>query len=101
MSIRHLTSEQLQTASVEGKVYRCVSYLEKHGDTLRARVQPEVLEQNDPLVVIDPASLIVDFELDVIPGLTIILRIPPEADAPRTVAYEVFADWLRALPTKA
>lgn len=100
-SMRHLSREQLQAARAEGKVYRSVCTIEKDGDGLHARVRPEALEQNDPLVVADPASLIADFQLDVIPGLTIVLRVPSDANLPRTVAYEVFADWLRALPEKS
>ena len=98
ISIRSLSPEQIKAAHAQEKTYRSVGRLERLNDGLRARVQPELLERTDPLVVADSESLISHFELDVIPGLTLVLGIPPESDGPRTVAYDVMADWLRALP---
>lgn len=98
-SIRNLSIEQVQAARAQGKAYRSVARLEELDHGLRARVQPELLERTDPLVLADAASLIVHFELDVIPGLTLILDVPSDANSPRTVAYDVMADWLRALPS--
>lgn len=100
-SIRHLTYEQMQAAQEQGKAYRMVASLEQFPDGPRARVQPELLEQTDPLVLADAASLIVHFELDVIPGFTAVLQVPSDANLPRTVAYAVMADWLRALAPKS
>jgi homoserine dehydrogenase len=97
-SIRDLSPEQIEAAHFQGKTYRSVGRLERLNDGLRACVRPELLERTDPLVVADAATLISHFELDVIPGLTLILGIPPDADIPRIVAYDVMADWLRALP---
>jgi homoserine dehydrogenase len=97
-SIRGLGVEQLQAANIQGKTYRTVGRLERTGVGVRASVRPELLDKNDLLAVADPAALISHFELDVIPGLTMILHAPSDSDMPRTVAYDVLADWLRALP---
>ncbi len=100
-SIRNLSREQVQAARAQGKAYRLVGRIEQRTDGLRAQVRAELLERADPLVLADPASLIAHLELDVIPGLTLVLTIPPDADIPRTVAYDVLADCLCALPKQA
>jgi homoserine dehydrogenase len=97
-SIRGLSVEQLHAATAQGKTYRTVGRLERVSDGVRASVRPELLDANDPLATTAPASLISHFELDVIPGLTMVLHAPHDSDMPRTVAYDVMADWLRALP---
>jgi len=97
-SIRGLSVEQLQAANAQGKTYRTVGRLERVGDGVQASVRPELLDAHDPFATASPASLISHFELDVIPGLTMIMHAPHDSDMPRTVAYDVLADWLRALP---
>jgi homoserine dehydrogenase len=96
-SIRILDAEQLQAATAQGKTYRTVGRLVRDGDGVRASVRPELLGIYDPLAIASPASLISHFELDVIPGLTMIMHAPADSDMPRTVAYDVMADWLRAV----
>ncbi len=97
-SIRNLDVAELQAANAQGKTYRTVGRLERIGESVRASVRPELLDMNDPLATVSPASLVSHFELDVIPGLTMILHAPTDSDMPRTVAYDVLADWLRVLP---
>jgi homoserine dehydrogenase len=96
-SIRGLSSELLQAANTQNKTYRSVGRLERFADGIKASVSPELLDRSDPFATASPASLISHFELDVIPGLTMILHAPSDSDMPRTVAYDVLADWLRAL----
>ena len=96
-SIRDLSPEILHAANVQNKTYRSVGRLERSVAGVKASVGPELLDRHDPFATASPASLISHFELDVIPGLTMILHAPSDSDMPRTVAYDVLADWLRAL----
>ena len=47
---------------------------QREGESVRASVRPEQLPLSDPLARIDGGSSCVHFELDILPGLTIIER---------------------------
>jgi len=65
----------------------------REGERVRASVKPERLPLTDPLSQIDGGSSCVHFELDILPGLTIV-----EHDAGLdTTAYGMLADFVRAV----
>jgi homoserine dehydrogenase len=92
--IRDLQPQRLQTARAEGKPIRLVARARLEGDDLVvATVRPEVLSATDPLAGVRGTSLAVHFELDVMPGLTIISHRPNLM----STAYGLLADFLNAL----
>jgi len=92
--IRGLSSSQLQRARGEGKPYKLISRLRSgENGTLIASVQPEQVAIADPLGAVRGTSLAVHFELDVIPGLTIISHRPNL----QSTAYGLLADFVNAV----
>ncbi len=98
MGIRDLTVEQVQEASRAGTPYKLVSSLQRTGDGVLATVQPERVSADDPLAAVHGGSMLAHFELDVLPGLTVKLDVPDEGTVgPEVTAYDVLADFIRAL----
>ena len=91
--IRELTAQMLQRARAEAKPFKLVSRV-KIGDdgALLASVRPEQVSLNEPLGSIR-TSLAVHFELDMIPGLTIVSHRPNL----QSTAYGLLADCINAL----
>ena len=95
--IRGLSSERIQQARAAGKPFKLVARAEKTATGVVASVRPEQLDVNDPLMSVEPASLLAHFEMDLLPGLTTTLHVPNSgAGGPKVVAYDVLADFLRA-----
>lgn len=94
VSIRTLTPEQIQSARAEGKPYRLVSRVE-WGDDGRviATVRPEQVPLSSPLIAGTPEALVLHFETDVIPHLTLI----EDKAGPYSTAYGLLSDYLYAL----
>ena len=91
--IRGLTSAELQTARSEGKPYKLVARAKVNEDgSITAVVRPEQISISEPLGSIRGTSLGVHFELDVIPGLTVISHRPNL----QSTAYGLLADFVRA-----
>ncbi|HEX4206834.1 MAG TPA: hypothetical protein VHZ51_22060 [Ktedonobacteraceae bacterium] len=97
--IRGLLSEQVQAARAAGHPYKLAATLERTENGVVARVQPEQIALGDPLAAASDAfMLLAHFEMDMIPGLTMILHVPGEGTAgPDVTAYDVLADFLRAV----
>ena len=75
--IRGLNAAQLQKARAEGRPYKLLSRVKLSEDgSLSAWVRPEQIAISDPLGSVRGTSLAVHFELDMIPGLTIISHRP-------------------------
>ncbi|MFN2530862.1 MAG: homoserine dehydrogenase [Pyrinomonadaceae bacterium] len=92
--IRDLTVPILQRARAEGRPYKLVArarVLEK--GAIAASVQPEQVSSSDPLSGIRGTSLAVHFELDMIPGLTIVSHRPNL----QSTAYGLLADLVAAV----
>jgi homoserine dehydrogenase len=93
-SIRNLDPVTLQTARAEGKPYKLLTRATVNGDgSVSASVRPEQIATNDPLGNVRGTSLAIHFELDTIPGLTIVSHRPNL----QSTAYGLLADFINAL----
>jgi homoserine dehydrogenase len=92
--IRDLTPSTLQRARSEGRPYKLVSRLRIAEDqSITASVMPEQIGISEPLGSIRGTSLGAHFELDMIPGLTVISHRPNL----QSTAYGLLADCINAL----
>jgi homoserine dehydrogenase len=92
--IRNLNASVLQTARAEGKPYKLVARAKLNGDgSLTASVRPEQVGISDPLGAVRGTSLAIHFELDMIPGLTIVSHRPNL----QSTAYGLLADFVNAV----
>jgi homoserine dehydrogenase len=92
-SIRSLDPVTLQTARAEGKPYKLLTRATVNADgSVSASVRPEQIATTDPLNV-RGTSLAIHFELDTIPGLTIVSHRPNL----QSTAYGLLADFVNAV----
>jgi homoserine dehydrogenase len=91
--ITTLQPAEVQAARQAGTPYKLVCRAQREGGRVRASVKPERLPLFDPLARIDGGSSCVHFELDILPGLTIIEHDP----GLETTAYGMLADFIRAV----
>jgi len=92
--IRGLDVESVQAAKAEGKPFKLVSRVKLGEDEkLIASVRPEQVSLSDPLGSVRGTSLGVHFELDMIPGLTIVSHRPNL----QSTAYGLLADFVNAV----
>ncbi len=92
--IRALDSATLQAARAEGKPYKLLSRVTVNADgSITASVRPEQIAAGDPLSNVRGTSLAIHFELDTIPGLTIVSHRPNL----QSTAYGLLADFINAL----
>ena len=91
--IRQLDPATLQSARAEGKPYKllCRAIVNADG-SVTASVRPEQIAASDPLGGVRGTSLAIHFELDTIPGLTIISHRPNL----QSTAYGLLADFINA-----
>jgi homoserine dehydrogenase len=94
--ISSLDTATVQAARQAGTPYKLVCIARREDDRVRASVKPERLPLSDPLAGIDGGSSCVHFELDILPGLTIIEHDP----GLETTAYGMLADFIRAVSTQ-
>jgi homoserine dehydrogenase len=91
--VRGLDSATLQAARAEGKPFKLLSRATVNPDgSVTAFVRPEQIALNDPLGGVRGTSLAIHFELDTIPGLTIISHRPNL----QSTAYGLLADFVNA-----
>src|SRR5215212_820091 len=92
--IRGLDPATLQAARAEGKPYKLLSRVIANADgSITASVRPEQITTGDPLSNVRGTSLAVHFELDTIPGLTIVSHRPNL----QSTAYGLLADFINAV----
>jgi homoserine dehydrogenase len=91
--IRGLGGEAVRAARAAGKPFKLVCRAERVADGVQAAIQPEQVPLTDPLALVSGTSSAVHFETDTLPGLTIIEHDP----GPRTTAYGLLADFVRAV----
>ena len=92
--IRALDPGTLQQARGEGKPYKLLARAKVNGDgSISASVRPEQIALSEALGSIRGTSLAVHFELDMIPGLTVISHRPNL----QSTAYGLLADCVNAL----
>ena len=91
--IRGLDPVTLQAARAEGKPYKLISRAIVNADgSVTASVRPEQIATTDPLGGVRGTSLAIHFELDMIPGLTIVSHRPNL----QSTAYGLLADFVNA-----
>ena len=91
--IRGLDTATLQAARAEGRPYKLISRATVNADgSVTASVRPEQVATSDPLGCVRGTSLAIHFELDTIPGLTIVSHRPNL----QSTAYGLFADMINA-----
>jgi homoserine dehydrogenase len=91
--IRELDPATLQAARAEGKPYKLLSRAIVNADgSVTASVRPEQIAASDPLGSVRGTSLAIHFELDTIPGLTIMSHRPNL----QSTAYGLLADFINA-----
>jgi homoserine dehydrogenase len=91
--IRGLDSATLQAARAEGRPYKLLSRATVNADgSVTALVRPEQIAPGDPLGGVRGTSLAIHFELDTIPGLTIVSHRPNL----QSTAYGLLADFINA-----
>ena len=91
--IRGLDSATLQAARAEGKPFKLLSRATVNADgSVSAFVRPEQIALTDPLGGVRGTSLAIHFELDTIPGLTIVSHRPNL----QSTAYGLLADFVNA-----
>ena len=92
--IRGLDANTLQLARAEGKPYKLVARAKVNEDgSISASVRPEQVALSEPYGSVRGTSLAVHFELDTIPGLTVISHRPNL----QSTAYGLLADCVNAL----
>ena len=92
--IRSLHPQALRAARAEGKPFKLVARAKLAADgSLNATVRPEQLALTDPLACVRGTSLAVHFELDMMPGLTIMSHRPNL----QSTAYGLLADFVNAV----
>jgi homoserine dehydrogenase len=93
--IRELDSTTLQAARADGRPFKLLSRATVNTDgSVTAFVRPEQIALNDPLGGVRGTSLAIHFELDTIPGLTIISHRPNL----QSTAYGLLADFVNTHP---
>jgi homoserine dehydrogenase len=91
--IRALDPATLRAARAEGKPYKLISRAAVNADgSVAASVRPEQVATSDPLGGVRGTSLAIHFELDTIPGLTIVSHRPNL----QSTAYGLLADFVNA-----
>lgn len=91
--IRGLDPMSLQAARAEGRPYKLLSRATVNEDgSVSALVRPEQVSYAEPLGGVRGTSLAIHFELDTIPGLTIVSHRPNL----QSTAYGLLADFVNA-----
>ena len=91
--IRGLDPATLQAARAEGKPYKLITRATVNPDgSVAASVRPEQVALSDPLGGVRGTSLAIHFELDTIPGLTIVSHRPNL----QSTAYGLMSDFVNA-----
>lgn len=92
--IRGLDAQALMRARAEGRPFKLVSRAKLAADgSVSASVRPEQLSATDPLSSVRGTSLAIHFELDMMPGLTIMSHRPNL----QSTAYGLLADFINAV----
>jgi homoserine dehydrogenase len=92
--IRGLDPQTVQSARAEGKPFKLLSRASVNADgSVTASVRPEQIGMGDPFGSVRGTSLAIHFELDTIPGLTVVSHRPNL----QSTAYGLLADFINAM----
>jgi homoserine dehydrogenase len=99
--IRGITPEKIAQAKAEGKRWKLVCAAERDGNTVRARVAPELVPVSSPLYGMEGSSSVVELVTDVLGPLSIVEGESSElVSGPETTAYGLLADFINAVRGK-
>jgi homoserine dehydrogenase len=89
--IKNLSAEEIRAARAAGEPYRLVGRARLKSDgRVAAAVRPERVGPQSPFALASGTSLVVHFELDVLPGLTLVAHHPDL----QSTAYGLLADFI-------
>lgn len=89
-----LDSKRVQAARAAGHPVKLVARASVASDgKVTASVRPEQVPPNDPLIITSGTSLLIHFELDVLPGLTLMAHSPNL----KSTAYGLLCDFINAV----
>jgi homoserine dehydrogenase len=92
--IRELDAASVRAARAAGRPYKLLSRAERAADgRVAASVRAEQIAPDDALAAVNGTSLIIHFELDILPGLTLVAHQPDL----RSTAYGLLADFINAV----
>ena len=92
--IRTLSVDDVREASDAGEPFKLVARAARvEGGGVAACVRPERVAPDNPFASIKGTTLAINFELDVLPGLTLVARDPNL----RSTAYGMLADFVNAV----
>lgn len=95
--IRELDAARVRGARAAGKPYKLVSRAVRGADgRVAASVRAEQIAPDDPLAAASGTSLIINFELDILHGLTLTAQQPDL----QSTAYGLLADFVNAVRAK-
>ncbi|HZT57680.1 MAG TPA: hypothetical protein VFA21_03540 [Pyrinomonadaceae bacterium] len=92
--IRGLKDEDVRAAHASGRPFRLIARARLvEGGRVEATVRPEQLAPDDPFAWVGGTTLALNFELDVLNGLTLVARQPNL----KSTAYGMLADFINAV----
>jgi homoserine dehydrogenase len=91
--IGKLTSADITHVQTEGKRWKLICSAVRTGDSVTARVAPELVGPESPLFGVNGTSSIIQFETDVLGLLSVVEDNP----GPDTTAYGLLADFVNAV----
>lgn len=91
--IRGITPAEITRARQAGKRWKLVCTAQRVGERVAGRVAPEMVGPDSPLYGVGGTSSVIQFETDVLPGLSVVETDP----SPETTAYGMLADFLNAV----
>ncbi|NWG33406.1 MAG: homoserine dehydrogenase [Chloroflexi bacterium] len=93
--IREITPGMIEQAKGSGKRYKLVCSAERVGDSVNARVAPELVDSSSPLYGMMNSSTGVTFRTDVLPDYSItVTEREGMTGGPLETAYGLFADFI-------
>lgn len=92
--IRALTAEDVRAAHAAGEPFKLIASCKRdENGRIEARVRPERVAREHPFASIKGTTLAIHFELDVLPGLTLVAHEPNL----KSTSYGMLADFLNAV----
>jgi homoserine dehydrogenase len=92
--VRDLSDAEVREAHAAGEPYKLVARARLQDDgNITASVRPERVTAASPFASATGTTMLIDFELDVLPGLTVVARRPDL----KSTAYGMLADFINAV----
>ena len=96
--IRALRDEEVRASAASGEPFKLVARARRGGDgEMTASVRPERVAPRGPFASVTGTTLAIHFELDVLPGLTLISHEPNL----KSTSYAMLADFINAVKDEA